>query len=271
MSNKLIRELDDPKLDEIKISSSDHFELVYLRHRYFRKSVNPAPERLAQFEEMICKISDKIYLRNIEIFKTVGFEMDDLRNIARVHTVSFISMGGLAENPELMEKFRMQHKKKYGMDSEPDKMDIFRKEAYNLAKFLNQRVQETARFSKNKNQNIRGTKNHKRFFIGDGKNNPDDLDLFREPETFGYKKITEAKYKELVKKNHGKGKTHFLTEDGQMVRAVYIKGSFLTEVDIEDSYMDSRRNSFYRSPEENLMVKEFIFENENKKLYKNNG
>lgn len=270
MTKKLIRELDDPSIDEIKISSSDHFELVYLRHRYFRKSTNPSPERLAQFEEMICKISDKIYLRNIEIFKTVGFEMDDLRNIARVHTVSFISMGGLAENPDLMKKFVLQHKKQYGMNSDPDEMDIFRKEAYNLARFLDQRIQEVAKFSKNKNQNIRGTKNHKRFFIGDGRNNPDDLDLFRNPELYGYEKITESKYKDLVSKNHGKGKSHFLTEDGQMVRAVYIKGSFLTEHDIEDTQMDSRRTTFYRSPEENLMMKELIFENQNKKLYKNN-
>lgn len=270
MTKKLIRELDDSSIDDIKISSSDHFELVYLRHRYFRRSTNPTAERLAQFEEMIRNISDKIYLRNIEVFKTVGFEMDDLRNIARVHTVSFISMGGLAENPDLMKKFRVQHKKKYGQDSEPDKMDIFRKEAYNLAKFLNQRVQETARFSKTKNENIRGTKNHRRFFVGDAKNNPEDLDLFREPDLYGYRKITEAEYKDFVKNNSSNEKSRFLTKNGEMVRAVYIKGSFLTEGDVEDTEIDPRRNSFYRNPEESLMMKEFVFEKNKKSLYKNN-
>lgn len=270
MTKKLIRELNDSSIDDIKISSSDHFELVYLRHRYFRRSTNPTAERLAQFEEMIRNISDKIYLRNIEIFKTVGFEMDDLRNIARVHTVSFISMGGLAENPDLMEKFIIQHKKKHGQNSEPDKMDIFRMEAYNLAKFLNQRIQETARFSKTKNENIRGTKNHRRFFVGDAKNNPEDLDLFREPELYGYRKITESQYKDFVNKNNSKDKSYFLNENNEMVRVVYIKGSFLTDEDIEDTEIDPRKNSFYRSPEDNLMIKEFVFKNQNKNLYKKN-
>lgn len=251
---KLLRQLDDPELDEIKLNTGDHFELVYMRHRYFRKSTNPDPKRLAKFEEMICNISDKIYLRNIEAFKTVGFEMDDLRNIGRINTVSFISMSGLPENPDKMEKFVEQHKRKYGEDSTPNNKDIFLKECYTLAKFLNQRLQEVAKICKNKNTNIRGTKSIKKFYIGDPRSNPTDLELYNNPKTYGYKKITQAKYKKLVKENDAKGKTKFLTSDNQVVRAVYIKGSFLTEKDIKGTDMDPRNALYYSNPEEAMIA-----------------
>jgi len=253
---EFLRQLDDPEIDKSKISSRDHFELVYIRHRYFRRSENPAPGRLEQFEEMITNISNKIYFRNTIIFKTVGMEKEDLVNIARVHTVSFISMGGLYENPKLMEKFTKDHKKKYGKDSEPSKQDIFRKECYNLSRFLNQRVQEVARFSKVKNANIRGTKNHKKFFVGDPSRSPTDIDLYNYPDVYGYKKITEKRFKEMVKENNVKGKKEFLNQDNEMVRAVYIKGSILTGQDVEDMGIDPRDNSYYRDPEEEMVMRE---------------
>lgn len=250
---KLLRQLDNPELDEIKLNSSDHFELIYMRHRYFRQSTNPSPERMAKFEEMICNISDKIYLRNIETFKTVGFEMEDLRNVGRVNTVSFISMDGLYENPDKMEKFRKQHKKKYGEESEPKEKDVFLKECYILSRFLNQRLQEVARFCKNKNTNIRGTKSIKKFYTGDPRRNPTDVELYNNPEVYGYTKITETKFKKLVKDNNAKGKTQFLDKENQMIRAVYIKGSFLTERDIEGMDIDPRNSVYYSNPEDALI------------------
>lgn len=260
---KLIRPLDNPELDNIKINSSDHFELVTMRHKYFRASTNPTPERLAKFEEMLCKISNKIYLRNMLIFKTVGFEFEDLRNLARVHTVSFISMSGLAENPKLMAKFREQHKKKYGQDSEPGVKDVFKREAYNLARFLNQRLQETALFSKRKNKNIRGTRPVRKFYIGSSSRNPTDFDLYIDPKTFGFKKITEAEFKRQVKENDAKGKAEFLNKKDELVRAIYLEGSILTSEDVDDTIMDQRTGTeFYRTPEETILLKEALAYND---------
>lgn len=255
---KYLRELNDPELNEAqKISSKEHFELVYMRHRYFRQSINPEPKRLAQFEEMLCNISDKIYFKNISVFSLTGFEQDDLRNIARINTVSFISMGGLAENPDKAEEFRQRHKQKYGQDSEPKEDDIFRKECYDLAKFLNQRLQEVAGFCKNKNKNIRGTKDTECFFIGPTNKDPDDLSLFYQHEQFGFIPITSKQYKKLVKKNKPQNKQNFLLDDNR-IRAVYLQGSYLNKKDIEKTNLDPRENSFYKNPEELLMDKEFI-------------
>ena len=216
----LLRKLDDPTIDQSKISYQEHFELIYLRHKYFRKSTNPSPQRLGEFEEMICNISDKIYYKNIMTFKIIGFEEDDLRNIGRINTVSFISMSGLKENPTLMTKFIADHKAKFGQNSEPSKRDIFLRECYNLSKYLNQRLQEVAFFCEKKNNNIIADKTSKHYFIGNPKKNPEDESLMMNPQAFGYKKITELQYKKYLKEYNPKNANQFLIADNLLVRVV---------------------------------------------------
>lgn len=252
--SKYIRKLDCPELDvKEKLNSSDYFELVYLRHRYFRQSTNPSPARLAQFENMIVNMANKVYSKNVTVLKTTGMEVEDVQNIGRIHAISFISMGGLQENPDLMKKFIKAHKRLKGKNSDPTDRDIFLRESYNLAAFLRQRLPELVRFCRSKNVNIRGTKPVKCFYVGDPNRSPTDYDLYVSPEVFGYEKIHETEYKKMVKKNGGK-KTGFLNEDGLTVRAVYMEGSYLTPDDIDQSDLDPRRSSFYRSPEDTLSV-----------------
>lgn len=249
-----LRKLDDPEVEnKKKINSNDYFELVYIRHRYFRKSTNPEPERLREFEEMICNISDKIYYRNINIFKIVGFDGDDLKNIGRINTVSFISMSGLKENPSLMEKFIIDHKNKYGEESTPTKRDIFLRECYNLAKYLNQRLQEIAKFCEIKSANIIGDKAKKIYFIGKQDSNPSDDSLLMFPEAFGFKKIKINKFKQMFKDLKPLTKTSFLTPEGQIVRVVYKKPNYSA---IEDFYTSNSENESNLSAEELMIQKE---------------
>lgn len=252
-----LRKLEDPEIDQRqKMNSSNHFELVYLRHRYFRKSTNPAPERLKQFEEMICNISDKIYYRNVTIFKTTGLESEDLRNIGRVNTVSFISMCGLKENPELMKKFIYDHKQKHGEHSEPVGRDIFLRECYNLCKYLNQRLQEIAKFCQIKNANIIGDKAKKMYFIGLSQKEPDDESLMMFPESFGFKKIKEAQFKKMFKDLKMLNKTRFLSPDGQIIRIVQKNPNYNI---VEDFYKDNSENESNLNPEELMIKKESLF------------
>ena len=258
MSNKkYLRDIPDSDIvDNIKIKCEDYFELVYMRHRYFRKSKNPAPERIAQFEEMLCNISDKFFVRNYKVFNQTGFELEDLRNIARVHVVSFIHMGGLAENPDKMEKFRQRHEKQYGNDSEPDKMDIFRKECYDLNRFLNQRMQDIVRNCKSKNNNIRGTCDRDLYFIGNPMIEPSDIDLAKYPEVYGYKKISKKQFKILQKENDATNKKSFIDKDNMMVRTICLKGKKLSAGDMKDIGLDPRDNLYYGDPEQNLIKME---------------
>lgn len=260
MEKNYLRDIPDSEtVDNMKIDCQDYFELVYIRHRYFRNSTNPKPERLAEFEEMICNISYKFFSKNYQLFNEVGFEIEDIRNIARIHTISFISMGGLIENPDKMKDFTKRHKKKYGKNSEPGKMDIFRKECYDLARFLNQRLQDFVRNCKSKNKNIRGTSNEQIYFIGSAKRNPSDIELAKYPEVYGYEKISKKRYKELQQKNNAKDKMKFMHNNNQIVRAVYLTGEHLSVSDIKDIGLDPRDNLYYGNPENNLIK----LENEN--------
>jgi hypothetical protein len=254
-----LRKLEDMEVEQKKkINSNDYFELVYLRHRYFRKSTNPTPERLKQFEEMICNISHKIYYRNIAIFKTIGFENEDLKNIGRVNTVSFISMGGLKENPHLMERFIHDHKEKYGQESEPTDRDIFLRECYNLSKYLNQRLQEVAKFCQIKSANIIGDKAKKIYFIGSPEKNPSDDDLIMSPEAFGFKKIREAQFKKMFKDLKILDKTHFLTSEGSVIRVIHKAPNHLA---IEDFYKETSDNESNLNPEELMIRRESLITN----------
>jgi hypothetical protein len=249
-----LRKLDDIEIGkEKKINSKDYFELVYLRHRYFRKSTNPSPERLQEFEEIICNISDKIYRRNILIFKIVGFENEDIRSIGRINAVSFISMGGLKENPHLMEKFIVDHKNKYGTNSEPGKRDIFLRESYNISKYLNQRLQEVATFCEVKSGNIIGDKSRKKYFIGNPNKNPSDDSLLISPEAFGYKTITKTEFEKLIKKQNPGNKNRFITDNGCVVRVVFKKADHAVA---EVFYENSKDNEFNLNPEDLLIRKE---------------
>lgn len=249
----LLRKLDDPSLDINGINYKEHFELLYLRHKYFRKSKNPSPKRLGEFEEMICNISDKIYNRNITTFKIIGFEEDDLRNIGRINTISFISMSGLKENPNLMTKFIADHKHKFGQNSEPTSKDIFLRECYNLSKYLNQRLQEVAFFCERKNSNIIADRTTKHYFIGSPRKNPSDDSLLLNPEAFGYKEIKETKYKSLVKELSPKDPNFFLTKENLLVRMVYKRANIST---IEDFYVANYDEEVGSNPESIMIEKE---------------
>lgn len=261
-----LRDLPDSDVidNKTRLSSSDYFELVYMRHNYFRNSTNPAPGRLESFEEMLCNITYKIYYRNMEVFKDVGFELEDLQNIARVHTVSFISMDGLYENEEKMKKFIKRHKKTRGAHSEPDKQDIFRKECYNLAKFLNQRIQEVAMFCGRKNQNIRGSKNKIHYLVGKPLKAFTNEDIVKYPKEYGFNKITKREYKKLQLENNPKDNNIFKTKDNEIVKVVHMKGEYLTKKDMYDIGINPEQNMFYSNPEDNLLYIEHENEIEEK-------
>lgn len=264
--NKLKRQLKDSKIDNHKINISDYFELAYLRHRYFRKSQNPSTERIQQFEEMVCNVSDYFFSKNFRDFKMVGFEKEDIRNISRVHVISFISISGLKENKDLMNKFIKRHKSIYGEDSLPGDKDIFLKECYDLYIFLKQRMSELSRIVKSKNNNIRGTSDTHHFFLGDSHIIPENDELVHNPEKYGFQRITK-KYFNTLKEECKNDKNlqvsnsakKFLTKEGKVAIMIVEKSKELTHEDIQGTDMDPRRGYFYRTPEENIIFEEIVY------------
>lgn len=81
-----------------RINYKDQFEEVYLRHSVFRRSPNPKDETLLKYATIIEKVAKRAFRRYNWILEPMGFGADDLINIGRVHTVTFIHYYASAEN-----------------------------------------------------------------------------------------------------------------------------------------------------------------------------
>jgi hypothetical protein len=245
-------------MEQIKKKRDVPFELVYLRHKYFRKAKTPTTERIQPFDEMVDNIAGSIFTKNIEVFRIFGMELEDIQNIGRCHVVSFIGMQGLYENQAIMDKFILKHKSIYGQDSMPTKHEIFKKEAYDLARFLKQRLQECANFCRNKNRNVIGTKHTQTGYlcITDSPKEVNDDNLMANPEYFGYKKMTKTALDKEIKANKSRGKSLFKTQDGTLIRVVTQTLRPLNYNDVNGSALDYRDTLTLKDPEELMIMAE---------------
>jgi hypothetical protein len=66
------------------------FELAYLRHTLFRRSPNKTEAELAPYMSIVKSASKRAFFRWNSIFVGMGFEPDDLVNVGRVYTISFL-------------------------------------------------------------------------------------------------------------------------------------------------------------------------------------
>jgi len=71
----------------------------------------------------------------------------------------------------------------------------------------------------------------------------------------GLESSIQARLEELkeAQENNAKGKLSFLNKQNQIVRVVYIKGSFLTKKDIEETDVDPRKCLYNANPEDILI------------------
>jgi hypothetical protein len=253
-----LRQLQDEKLNNsTRVQGDDIFELVYLRHRYFRQSNNPSNERLLSFKEMSDNMAGKNYFTNVATYNITGFELEDIRSIAQIHVVSFIGMSGLKENKDKMEKFISIHKQRNGQDSIPTEKDIFTYECHALSSFLKQRLNELVRFCKNKNAKIRGTRNLRMFFVGPGDLDPTDEELVAKHKKIGFEKISSATFVKIRTKNKPVDRANFIDKDtGNRLRGIYHEGSDLTIDDIDCTALDFSLNAFYMNPEDIMILNE---------------
>jgi hypothetical protein len=258
MYHRHVTEYDSKK----NLSAKDSFELIYLRHDYFRKVKNPAPGRLEEFEEIVKNMSKLFFAKNQTSVKMIGMELEDIQNIFRVFVVSFIGMSGLYENPDRMEAFNRSHKAKNGEGSILSKDDIFKKERYDLARFLRQRMSDfLVKITESKKSTGITGYVHKKIYLmsSEKKQNFSNDILFMSYKKLGYKKINKKTYLKAVLENSPNCKNDFITKKGAHFKIVHIDDNFLTEQLIESSDLDPRNNMYLRDPEEEYLIAEEKF------------
>jgi len=128
----------------------------------------------------------------------VGFTIEDITSVNKIHLVSFLSLFATQNDQTKMTNFEDAHVIKYG--KMPNDLDVLNKNIASLTNFLKQRMEDMLRICKQKIRNIKGSKMGEFFFVGTTP--PDDIrDLLTQNQKFGFKKIDKNSFRAARKKS----------------------------------------------------------------------
>jgi hypothetical protein len=251
------REFNDD-LNGERATIKDDFELVYLRHRYFKASPNPEPSRYKALEGIAINVAKTVHRRFKEVFSLVGFELEDVQNIARCHLVSYLGLFSSTSTKKKWDKFMERHKDKYGQESEPSSTDLLKQDTAKLSVFIRQRIEECAMFCSHKASNIQGIKKKEFCFLSTQELTDEIINkLMRntnltECEGVNIERISLLDYNTLKKNMPNKiiGRSFFL--DGFYYTSIIVPSETPTEEKLKESGWDY--SEYENSNPETLLI-----------------
>ena len=268
------RYVSRPRALKGKIHSKNEFELCYLRHKYFRKvKFNPTKKEMEPFLHIAKRLAKNTYFRYQPLFYQVGFELEDVLNIANVQLVSFLGLFSLEKMPEKYKEFVKTFKKI--QEKKPEKKDILDKNQANFTLFLKQRMEDVVRICKQKAKNIKGLPYEEFTYYCGSKKPPKNVNEFlKNYEKLGFKKIDYLTFKS-IKKRAGLINTVTFDFNGNYYVAIPVEKKNLNiedfsgaDLDPHDSLHNMTPENLYLSTEENkkwdIKIKEF--NNKNNKI-----
>jgi hypothetical protein len=194
------QEISRPQASSKKISTSNDFELAYLRHQYFRRvKYNPTEQEMQPYMYIVQHLTKNTFYTYFNLFKAVGMYHEDVLNIGRVHLVSFLGLYSL----EQMKSKKKQWLIDFNLDHEvdPEKKDLVQKNRANFTMFFKQRMEDLVRVCRQKVRNIKGQPSEEyAVFYGTPKPPKHPTMLLKGHEEFGYKKLDFSIFKSIRKK-----------------------------------------------------------------------
>lgn len=211
-----------PFPEERRINHKDHFELAYLRWRYFMRSPNPDPNLLKKFEPLVRKISKQAFNRFRPLFRATGMDVCDIENVARVQLVSYLGLFSIEHNRDNLKKYEKDVIAR--IDRAPTLEEIRERDLKNMAAFISQRLLDMSRVCQQKNKRMVGNQFTYAMFELVGHENvlATDHDLMTNPKAHGYRKMSQdelARVKKAVKKRMTDSERFVV--DGKTYRLVY--------------------------------------------------
>lgn len=74
-----------------KLRCENNFDEVAFRHREFRRSRDPSPQEIQQYQVVINRACKHIWYRNMDLLMREMFDQDDLKTYALVWTTNYLS------------------------------------------------------------------------------------------------------------------------------------------------------------------------------------
>lgn len=247
--------VDRPQADKRKIHSKNEFELCYMRHQYLRRvTYNPTEADMAPYMQIVSHQAKNTYYTYRNLFRLVGFDVEDIVNIARIHLVSFIGLYQLDKTPEKYQEFIVAHWKKY--DKQPAENDTLDKNKANLTMFMKQRMEDVVRVCRQKARNIKGMPVEE-FYVFYGPKRPPKQSrlLLENHEKFGFRKLDLGSFKSIKKKMKIKSNDEPFKFAGFWYIAVPLEKRNLTLLDFSGAGYDPYDSIHNKNPEEILFDK----------------
>jgi len=244
-----------PKPSKERIHSKGEFELCYIRHKYFRRTLhNPTLKDMAPYEKIVYNLSRNTYYTYKNLFQSIGFEHEDIENIGRIHLVSFLGLFSLENVPQKLREFVRHYKKSSG--HKPSSNDFLDKNKANFTIFLKQRMEDVVRICRQKARNIKGMPTEINYFFCGLKAPPKDLTkLVDDYEKYGFKKIDLSSFRTIRKKAKKLKETKFKYGKKWYV-AIPVEHKRLELVDFSGSGLDPYDSIHNMNPEQILFYKE---------------
>lgn len=244
-----------PTAAKKKIHSKNEFELCYLRHKYIRKAkFNPSEVQMAPYMGIIINLAKHTFYTYFNLFRLVGFDLEDVISIGKVHLVSFLGLFSLEQMPHKYVEFLQIYDKKN--NKSPNDDQILDKNKANLTMFVKQRMEDLVRICRQKGRNIKGLPTDE-FYVFYGPFEPpsDSRIILEDYETLGFKKIDIATFKSIKKRQGIKSNRPFKFA-GYWYIAVPIDKRNLSMLDFTGAGMDPYDSIHNKTPEELLIMNE---------------
>lgn len=251
------RYVSRPRAAKRKIHSKNEFELCYLRHKYFRRvKYNPTQEDMKPFMGIVTHLAKNTFFRYQNLFHLVGFEVEDLINIANVHLVSFLGLFSLQKMPDKYKEFIKVFKNI--QEKAPETEDILDKNQANFTLFLKQRMEDVVRVCRQKARNIKGLPYEECYHYYGPNEPPKNLrDLIKNYEKLGFRKLDSAVFK-TIKKKAGLVHTSIFDFAGNYYIAVPIEKISLSLKDFAGADMDPYDSLHNMTPEDIYFTSEDV-------------
>jgi hypothetical protein len=243
-----------PKSKEGRIHSKDEFELCYIRHKYFRKTLhNPTSEEMYPYKKIVETQARHTFFTYRHLLQAVGFDIEDVASIGCIHLVSFLGLFSLESIPTKYEEFAYSYKKLNGSKATPN--DFLSKNKANFTMFLKQRMEDIVRICRQKVRNVKGVPVETMYYFYGKQRPPEDTrKLLDGYESYGFKKIDLSSFRTIKKRS--KKKTAQFYYGRKWYVAVPMEQKKLELVDFSGAGLDPYDNIHNMNPEQILFHKQ---------------
>lgn len=247
--------IERPQAEQRKISYKDDFELCYMRHTYIRRvDYNPTEKDMLPYMGIITHQAKNTFYTYKNLFQMIGFIIDDIINIGRIHLIGFLGLYSLEKVPEKYEQFEEVFFNKF--NHVPQDKDIKSKDKANFTMQLKQRMETLVRVCRQKARNIKGFPTEEYYVFYGPKRPPKDLrKLLENNEKYHFKKLDMASFKSIKKKMKIKGNDKPFKFSGYWYIAVPLEQRTLNLTDFAGAGLDPYDSIHNKNPEEILFDK----------------